>query len=105
MYEYIVQKESHKAKICVEVNTYGYQTLNYRISRVEILPKGKRKWIAVGESIRDEYAYRKLDFDGKNQYAKEKYLQYVTWEDICVALDYAHEQMKPDYDKVEFRVI
>lgn len=105
MFEYLVQKESYKAKIRVDVNTYGYTTFNYRISSVEILPKGKRKWITLGASIRDDYSYRILDIDGRNQYAKEKYLQYVTWEEICAALNYAHEQMKPDYDRVEFRVI
>lgn len=105
MYEYVVQKESYKAKICVEINTYGYASLNYRILRVEILPKGKRKWFTLVNSIRDEYSYRKLDIDGRNQFAKEKYLKYVTWEEICAAVDHAYEQMKPDYDKVEFRVI
>lgn len=105
MYEYIVQKESYKVKICVEINTYGYASLNYRILGVEILPKGKRKWITLGDSIKDEFSYRKLDIDGRNQFAKEKYLQYVTWEEICAAVDYAYEQIKPNYDKIKFRVI
>lgn len=72
---------------------------------MEILPKGKRKWITLGDSIKDEFSYRKLDIDGRNQFAKEKYLQYVTWEEICAAVDYAYEQIKPNYDKIKFRVI
>ena len=104
-YEYIVQKEGYKAKICIEVGVYNYSSLSYRMSRLEVLPKGKRKWVTLGETIRDDYSYRKLDFDGRSEFAKERYLKYVTWEDICAAVDYAYEQIKPNYNEIDFRVI
>lgn len=105
LYEYEIQKEGYKAKICVDIGTFNYSSLSYRISRLEILPKGKRKWVTIGEAIRNEHSYRALDFDGRSNYAKEKYLEYVTWEDICAAVDYAYGQIKPEYNKLDFRVI
>ena len=104
-YEYIVQKEANKVKIDVEMIAFGSSDFRYRISDLSILPKGRRKWISLGAPIRDEYAYRILDFDGRSQYAKEKFLQYVSWEDICAAVDYAYAQLKPDYEHVDFRIL
>ena len=103
--EYIVQKEEYKAKIIVGILHFSLSDLTYRISDLEILPKGKRKWISIGTDIRDEYAYRVLDFDGRSQYAKEQYLKYVSWEDLCAAVDHAYAQLKPDYEHVDFRIL
>ena len=103
--EYIVQKEEYRAKIIVGILNFSLSGLTYKISDLEILPKGKRKWISIGRELRDQYAYRVLDFDERSQYAKEQYLKYVSWEDICAAVDYAYAQLKPDYEKLDFRIL
>ena len=103
--EYMVQKDGYKAKIFVTVPNFDFSDLNYRISDVSILPKGKRKWISIGEDIRERYAYRVLDIERRHQYAKEQYLQYVSWEDMCAALEFAYARLKPDYENIDFIVI
>lgn len=104
-YEFIVQKETYKAKIAVVPAEYGYGEWKYRIYNLSILPKGKRKWISVTHDISDRYDYRNLKFNSEDRqrYILERYLEYVTEEDIQNAVNYAYEQLKPELNKIEFR--
>ena len=104
-YEFIVQKETYKAKIAVEPAEYGYGEWKYRIYDLSILPKGKRKWISVTHDISDRYDYRNLEFNSEDRqkYIKERYLKYVTEEDIRSAVSYTYEQLSPELNKIVFR--
>lgn len=104
-YEFIIQKETYKAKITVYPAEYGYGEWKYSILNLSILPKGKRKWISVTHDISDRYDYRNLEFNSEDRqrYILERYLEYVTEEDIRNAVNYAYEQLKPELNKIEFR--
>lgn len=105
LYEFIVQKETYKAKIAVSPLECGYSEWKYLICNMSILPKGKRKWISVTHDISDRYDYRNLKFNSEDRqrYILERYLEYVTEEDIQNAVNHAYEQLKPELNKIEFR--
>ena len=103
MFEYIIQKEAHKVKIIVRISC-DYSKVNYRISDVLTLPKGKRKWLSAAADIRDDYSYRRLGQVFREAYVKEQYLKICTIEDIENAVNAAHEKIKPSADNVTFGV-
>lgn len=104
VYEYNLQKWDYKAKIFVDITDYNYTKFEYVIRGLKILPKGKRKWISIGEQIRDSYEYRDTHASQRSAYVEEKFLEYVTRQDICDAVDYAYMQIKPEYDNITFKV-
>lgn len=104
MKEYIIERADKKIKIVVKI-VAGYCSSNivdYRITDILILPKGKRKWLSVSSSIRDDYSYRRLDTDGRREFIKNKFLSYVSIEEIEKAVQIAYDGIKPQTDKFDY---
>ena len=103
-FEFITQKEGYKAKIIISFGEYSFSELKYSICDLSILPKGKRKWVSVTRDISDRYDYRNLEFNSEDRqkYIKERYLKYVTEEDIRSAVSYTYEQLSPELNKIVF---
>ena len=98
--EIIFEKEDYKCKVGAEINENFY-----RFAWLSILPKRKRKWQNVSKSWSDCYQYRKLNFDEKREYLKNKYLEYLTPEDILYVkkqlLQEFCEHLNPELDTNE----
>jgi len=103
-HNYEVQKEGYKLDIVVDVYTTDHREVSYRIVDVGIKEKGKRKFEYISHRIHESYEYRRRDYNEREAYAKEKYLEHITEEDVKNALEYAYSQMKPDISKVIYRV-
>ncbi len=103
-HNYEIQKDGYKVDIVVDVYTTDFKEVSYRIVNVGIKEKGKRKFDYISHRIHESYEYRRRDYDEREAYAREKYLEYITEEDVKNALEYAYSQMKPDISKVVYRV-
>lgn len=103
MFEYIIQKDGYKVKIIVRISC-DYSKVNYRISDILTLPKGKRKWLSTAGFIIDDYSYRRLGQTHREAYVKERYLKICTIEDIENAVNAAYNKNKPSADNVMFGV-
>ncbi len=55
--------------------------------------KGKRKWQAVHNS--DDYSWRRLDQEGRDEYEMNLYLQHVTPDEILKAKEKLWQLLKP----------
>lgn len=102
-YQYEIKNSDRKIRITVDVS-YTYTEFIYRLCNVEILQKGKRKWMSVTYPIRDCHKYRALDRDGRSEYVKQEILKYCSEDDIKNAFIYAYSQISPDLCKVEYCV-
>ena len=104
-HEYIVDKESHKVCIVIEAYSNFNSPMIYRVCDIGIKEKGKRKFNFIARQITDRWEYRHRDRIGRDEYVREKYLEYVTIEDIQNAVEHAYSKMKPNIDHVEFSAI
>lgn len=103
-YEYEFQRDEKKFVVEVEVYTIDHRGIEYRIVDVGFKDKGKRKYNYISHPIHESWEYRRRDYSEREAYAREKYLEYITEEDVKNALEYAYSQMKPDISKVVYRV-
>lgn len=76
------------------IDLYGHG--EYRVTDVLIKPYKKRKEISLAARIRDDYAYRVLDQDGRRKYAHDKFLEYCTQEQLDRAVQLVYESMAPN---------
>lgn len=104
-HEYIVDKGSHKVCIMVEAYSDFNSPMIYKVCDIGIKAKGKRKFNFIAHEITNRYDYRKRDYEGREEYVRGKYLEYVTLEDIHNAVEYAYSKMKPNIDHVKFSAI
>lgn len=104
-FDYIKNIEDGKLKISVTV-FIDYMSVQYRIISVMFKKKGQRKFRQPYPDIRDDYAYRRLPYSNgsREEYCKNIYLQYCTIEDIKEAIEYAHQQIKPNIDNIVYTI-
>ena len=93
---------------CTGASLYLVGKLGFALTDKYTKRAGLDYWDSV--NIRQVPSLEELfeEFPNEEKYflqMKEKYLEYVTWEDICAAVDYAYGQIKPEYNKLDFRVI
>ena len=97
--EHIVQKDGYKVKVIVEVlQFYSQVGISFVIRDVQYLPQKKRKWLSVGQEVKDSYGYCRVKGDEEKKTAlfMEKFLEYCTEEDMHTAIQVAYEAIKPD---------
>lgn len=75
----------------------------YRIG-VVVTPYRKKKSMCISTMHREDYAYRQLELRSKerSEYMKAKMLEYVTEEQLQMAVNNAYEALKPVLDNLKF---
>ena len=82
--EVIIEKENCKYKVAVRLYGADYYSnkICYRFEYLMVLPKGKRKWRELSRRWSDSYEYRRTPYEERSEYIKNKYLEYLTQDDI-----------------------
>jgi len=82
---------------------YGYQNNNiWQIVDIGYKTSRQRKYTYLSTTIRDRYEYRQLDQKGREQYVKEKYIEFVGEDKLKEAVMEAWESIKPDLENLAF---
>lgn len=95
----LVREDKTKLKIIAYTYDY-YGDMNYRFE-VHICLPNKRTWNTLCST--DDYMWRKLDTAGKKTYELNKYLEYLTKEEILSCVKELWQKMEPDYNIFEVK--
>lgn len=78
------------------VNRYSSnESMHYSLD-VYYREKGKRKWTYLKSNFEDDYVYRGLSLDEKEDYKKKILLEHLSAEEINQALLEKWESIKPE---------
>lgn len=92
-HEIILVRED-KTKLKITASSFDcYGQIKYRF-KVDICLLNKRTYSCLCST--DDYQWRKLDTMGRQNYEMNKYLEYVTKEEIMYCVTRLWETMKPD---------
>ncbi len=84
---------------------YGYQNNNiWRVADIGYKSSRQRKYSYLSTEIRDRYEYRKLDQEEREQYVKEKYIEFVGIEKIKEAVLEAWKSIMPNIENLSFTI-
>lgn len=84
---------------------YGYQNNNiWRIADIGYKNSRQRKYTYLSTEIRDRYEYRKLDQKEREQYIKEKYIEFVGIDKIEEAVMTAWKSIIPNMENLSFTI-
>ena len=82
---------------------YGYQNNNiWQITDIRYKSARQRKYTYLSTTIRDRYEYRQLDQKEREQYVKEKYIEFVGEDKLKEAVMEAWKSIKPDLENLTF---
>lgn len=91
-----------KSEITILVGAYdSYDNIIIRIEDIYIREYRKQKRISIRSKYSDDYKYRNLDSKGRDEYLKQKYLTYVSEEQLKQAVLNAWEMIKPATDNLD----
>lgn len=103
MYEIIIDKGDCKYKLKVRILAgISYSDFGYQLCGLFALPKRKRKWYKISDEWREDYEYRRTEYDKRNDYIKNKYLEYLTQDDIDNALNQVYEKLSPQKENTNY---
>ena len=101
--EYKAKKENQDICIVVSITTgYGADEIRYSISDIGIKEKNQMVYRFKSQQIHNDYNYRKLNAEQRQEYIKQFIALYVSEEDILMAINYAFTQMKPNIKKLYY---
>lgn len=82
---------------------YGYQSNSiWRVVDVGYKNSRQRKYTYLSSEIRDRYEYRKLDQKEREQYVKERFIEFVGIEKIKEAVLEAWKSIEPNMENLSF---
>lgn len=82
---------------------YGYQNNNiWQIVDIGYKSSRQRKYTYLSTTIRNRYEYRQLDQKEREQYVKEKYIEFVGEDKLKEAVIEAWKSIKPDLENIAF---
>lgn len=105
MYECVLQREDGKVKIVIDLQNSYNNKPKFVVRDILTCAKGKRKFISIGDSERDDYKYRHTDYEKREEYIKSVFLRYCTIEEIETAIDDVISQIRPTREEICFRVL
>ncbi len=91
-----------KSEVTILVGVHDlYNKITVRIEDVEIREYRKQKKISIRSKYTDDYEYRVLDTEGRCGYLKQKYLKYVTEEQLKQSVLNAWEMFRPTINNLD----
>lgn len=82
---------------------YGYQNNNiWQIVDIGYKTSRQRKYTYLSTTIRDRYEYRQLEPKEREQYVKEKYIEFVGEDKLKEAVMVAWKSIQPDLENLAF---
>lgn len=90
-----------KQDIIIQVDFYGeYSKPTWRIAEIKYKTSRQREYRYFTYTFRDDWDYRRLDLDGRKEYAMKKFEEFVGRDKLNEAVMSAWEMIKPNLDDV-----
>ena len=103
MYEIIIDKGDCKYKLKIRILTgIAYSDFGYQLCGLYTLPKRKRRWHSMSDEWRGDCEYRRTEYDKRDDFIKNKYLEYLTQDDIDCALNQVYEKLLPRKENTNY---
>lgn len=99
--EALKYRTEDKQDIIIVVDFYeNFMHSEWRIADIKHKTSRQREYRYFSSSFRDDWDYRKLDFEERMGYVMKKYEEFVGREKLEEAVEVAWKMLRPDLGKI-----